>query len=96
MMSPINCKVDWALVAQRKQEMTNKSDVKENRKRIAHNYSPGDKVMLTKPGILPKLSIPNEGPFTMQSVHDNGTVTINKNPAVRQTVNIRRLTPYFD
>ena len=46
--------------------------------------------------LLPKLSVSNEGPFTVQTAHDNGTVVINENPAVRQTANTRRLTPCFD
>ena len=96
MMLPINCKVDWALVAQRKQELINKSNKRENNKRIPHAYSIGDKVMLHKPGMLPKMTTPNDGPFTISAVHSNGTITINKSAAVTQTVNIRRVTPYFD
>ena len=39
---------------------------------------------------------PKEGPYTINKVHNNGTITINKGTAVTQTVNIRRVTPYFD
>ena len=96
MMLPINCKVDWALVALRKQEMINKSNTRENSKRLQHKYKTGDKVLLHKPGIIPKLSRPNDGPYIINAVHSNGTITINKSKAVTQTVNIRRVSPYFD
>ena len=56
-----------------------------------------DKVLLTKPGVVPKLTDPRTGPFEITKVHDNGTVEIQKGPSVTQTVNIRRLTPpYFE
>ena len=42
------------------------------------------------------MTTPNDGPFTISTVHSNGTITINKSAAVTQTVNIRRVTPYFD
>ena len=96
MMLPVNCKVDWALAAQRKQELINKSNKRENNKRIPHACSIGDKVMLREPGILPKMTTPNDGPFTTSAVHSNGTIAINKSAAVTQTVNIRRVTPCFD
>ena len=51
--------------------------------------------MLLERGITQsKLLQPRDGPYTVQHVNSKGTVKIQKG-AVRQTVNIRRLTPYF-
>ena len=75
---------------------TNKSNKRENDKRIQYKYKRGDKVLLTKPGINPKMSTPRTGPYVVSNVNNNGTITINKSAAVTQVVNIRRVTPYFD
>ena len=34
------------------------------------------------------------GPFVIQQVHVNGTVTIKRSPNVYERINIRRLRPY--
>ena len=94
MLLPIKFKADWALITQRKQEVINESNRRENAKRLAHTYSVGDKVLLEKPGILRKMSIPRRGPYIVQKVSENGTVVINKGTFTHR-VNIRRLTPYY-
>ena len=95
MILPIKHKADWAMIAQRKQDIINKSNRRENSKRVRHEYKPGDKVLLEKPGIIPKMSRPRTGPYTVLKIHTNGTLTI-KSGAVTDRVNIRRLTPYFE
>jgi hypothetical protein len=67
---------------------------RENAKRITHLYHSGDSVLLTKPGIIPKMSQPRTGPFTITQVFTNGTARIRRG-AITETVNIRRLTPFF-
>ena len=96
MILPIKFKANWALIQQRKQAEINRSNAKENKNRLAHQYNVKDKVLLTKPGIVPKMNDPRTGPFDITKVFDNGTVEIQKGPSVTQTVNIRRLTPYFE
>ena len=76
-----------------KQLSNNQSNQKENRKRISHVYKTGDKVLLHKPGILHKMSTPYSGPYEVQQVFPNGTMSI-INGAVVQRVNIRRIVPY--
>ena len=78
MILPVQFKTDWALIAQRKQQQIDKSNKAENKKRIAHDYEVGDKVLLNKPGILPKLAVPRTGPYDIIKVHTNGTVLIHK------------------
>lgn len=95
MLLPVTFVADWTRIAARKQNIINKSNKQENRNRIAHTYKRGDRVLLTTPGILPKVSSPRTGPYTVVDVQeDNGTVTIKDGP-VHQTVNIRRLAPFW-
>ena len=95
MILPIKFKADWALIEQQKQICINKSNKRENSKRIKHNYKIGDKVLLKNPGILRKMSTPYSGPYKVQEVFTNGTISILKG-AVVQRVNIRRVQPYFE
>ena len=53
-----------------------KNNARENRSRINHEYKKGDKVLLTKPGIISKLSAPLTGPHEVLGVYPNGTVLI--------------------
>ena len=58
-------------------------------------YNKNDLVTVKKPGILPKLRVPHEGPFKVIRHHKNGTITIEKEPSVHKTMNIRRVKPYY-
>ena len=93
MVLPIQFKADWAEIIQRKRKQIETDNARENSKRIGHTYKTGDKVLLSKPGIIPKLSTPREGPYKIIRVYTNGTVRIQRGP-VASRVNIRRLTPF--
>ena len=58
MLLPIELKANWAYIALRKQQVINKSNSRENRKRIQHVYNVGDQVLLEKGGIQPKMAAP--------------------------------------
>jgi hypothetical protein len=94
MLLAIQYKADWAVIALRKQNQIQKDNVRENKTRLQHEYKIGDQVTLTWPGILPKMSLPRQGPFEITRIHTNGTVHI-KRGALEQRVNIRRITPYY-
>jgi hypothetical protein len=93
MFLPVEYVADWTRIRLNRQKEINKSNMRENSNRIAHEYHRGDRVLLTTPGILPKLNSPRTGPYDVVEVHNNGTVTIRKGP-VQQRVNIRRILPY--
>ena len=93
MLLPIKFKADWARIRQRKQDTIARNVVSENAKRKDYEYKVGDKVLLEKPGITPKMSNPRTGPFDVLKVYTNGTVKIQRGP-VQEKVSIRRLTPY--
>ena len=95
MIMPTKFKADWATIALRKQQLINKSNSRKNQRRLIHEYTVGDKVLLEKPGKVPKMSAPRTGPYEVVHISTNGTVRIQKG-AVSQRVNICRLTPYFE
>lgn len=94
MLLPVKFVADWARIQVNKQKQINKSNERENKQRIDHKYEVGNRVLLTTPGLLRKVSSPRTGPYRVVEVHNNGTVTIQNGP-VHQKVNIRRLTPYW-
>jgi hypothetical protein len=93
MFLPVKFVADWARIRNQKQARINESNKRENSSRIPITYQVGDRVLLTTPGILPKVKAPRTGPYRVEQVYDNGTVTIRNGP-VNQRVNVRRLTPY--
>ena len=95
MILPLKFKADWARIRQHRQDAIIKNNNRENQSRHTHVYKAGDKVLLTKPGIVRKLSAPRTGPHEVLGVYPNGTVLLQRG-AIQECVNIRRLTPYFE
>ncbi|MGH7954692.1 MAG: hypothetical protein ACREOZ_01900, partial [Gloeomargaritales cyanobacterium] len=93
MVVPIPFNADWRLIQQRKQRIIEDSNRKENSKRT-DEYLVGDQVLIEhgRPG--PKISRRTEGPFEVAEVFANGTVDVQRNAAVRERINIRRIRPY--
>ena len=83
---------NWEYIRSNKQRRIDKNNKAENAKRTAHLYKEGNLVLLlcrTKN----KYETSYKGPFCMLEVYENSTVRL-KVGAVKDTVNIRRLTPY--
>jgi hypothetical protein len=95
MFMPVNFDADWDRIRSNKQQRINKNNERENKKRVDHQYSKGDLVTLERTGIIPKLSLPRMGPYNVVHAHENGNVTIQKQPYVTERVNIRRCKPYY-
>ena len=83
---------NWEYIRQRKQDLINKNNKRENAGRVIHEYKVGEKVLL-KRGNENKYESPYQGPFEILKVNDNGTVRLTVN-SVTDTYNIRRLVPY--
>ena len=93
MILNVKHEANWEYIRARKQKIIEKNNKAENATRVPHTYSIGDKVLL-KRGNENKYETPYQGPYTITSVNENGTVRmLIKN--VEDTVNIRRLTPYI-
>ena len=84
---------NWEFIRQRKQEIINKNNQRENSKRRPHKYQEGDQILVRK-GTENKYEQPQEGPFVIQQVFNNGTVQIQKG-AVTETINIRQAIPFL-
>ena len=80
MFMPIEANVDGASIKQGKQRAINKSNVRENSLQINHTYSPGDWILIKKPGIICKLSIPYLGQYKVMRHNENGTITYETEP----------------
>ena len=84
---------DWHLIAQRREQLVNESLRRQNLKRRRYDYVQGQRV-LKKIHDPTKLGERTEGPYVIQSVHVNGTVTIILRTGVTERINIRRVIPY--
>ena len=84
---------NWNYIRQRKQELINQNNQRENNKRIPHHYKVGDKVLYRIDTLSKYSENPYEGPYKIVKVNTNGTVRL-KMDAVTDTVNIRLIKPY--
>ena len=64
----------------------------ENTKHIPHTYKPGDLVLIHLHGC--KYECTKQGPYKIQKVYTNGTITIKKG-AVYERINIQCVHPYL-
>ena len=79
MLLPLKFKADWARLRQCKQDIIDQNNIRENSNCEVHDYQIGDKVLLEKPGLVPKLSAPRTGPHTVTApIYTNGTVRIQR------------------
>ena len=93
MIFNINHTANWEYIKQRKQQIIDKNNKRENAKRKEHVYRVGDKVLLSK-GNEFKYETPFSGPHEILRVNDNGTVCLQVK-AVADEYNIQRLYPYL-
>ena len=94
MFMPVNFEADWGKIKENKQRRIDRNNNRENQKRRDHKYAIGDYVTLERTGIVPSLALPRMGPYKVVHAHENGNVTIQKQPFVTDRVNIRRCKPY--
>jgi hypothetical protein len=83
MIFNIRHQADWQLINQRKRVRIDDNNLRENAKRISHDYTIGERVLITKADYN-KMEPAKEGPYTILRVHANGTVTIQKGRAQHQ------------
>ncbi len=68
---------DWKQIGDYRQNQTDCSNKRENNKRVDYDYKVGDKTLIQKDGILRKAeSIWKKEPWTIMTVHTNGTIRI--------------------
>ena len=82
------------LVRQRREAAIQVNNARENKRRIAHQYKPGDKVLVLAQSLDPKLTL-HQGPFKVESFdRATGTLHIQRKNYV-EPINIRNVRPYF-
>jgi len=66
MVLPISFEADWEAMRAAKQKQIHEDNIKENKKRIRHEYKPGDEILVLDPITKKrKLARPTEGPFVV-------------------------------
>jgi len=87
---------EWNKIGDYRQSQTDRSNKRENNRRVDYDYKVGDKVLIRKDGILRKgESIWRKEPWTIMTVHMNGTIRIQCG-AKSGRINIRRVTPFSE
>jgi len=95
MILPMPFEPNWELIKSKRQAEINRSNARENKSRVPHEYKPGDKVLYTIPRKQGKLKGPRTGPHEVVQVNNNGTLLVRRGH-VTETINIRLLTPFFE
>jgi hypothetical protein len=84
---------DFQQLQKRRQDLIDKRLLLANAKRYSRDYTIGDEVLklVYQPD---KLDPRATGPYRIDRVHTNGTITIELSPGVLERINIRRVKPY--
>ena len=93
MLLNIPFQADLYALQKRRQLLIDRNLLRANNKRRAHDYQPGEKVLMLDDK-ADKLDPPAIGPYPITKVHTNGTVTLRIKPNVIKRINIRRIKPY--
>jgi hypothetical protein len=91
----VQYKADWAAIKERKQKLINKNNAAENKKRKAHTYHVGDKILIRKECKSKYGDDPYSGPYVIEVVNSNGTLRY-RDGAITDVINIRNCTPYYE
>jgi hypothetical protein len=87
---------DWHKVGERRQSLTDCGNQRKSVKCIGYNYKVGNKVLVIKKGILRKAeSSYGKEPWTITTVHTNGTIRIQCGTKMER-LSIRRVEPFTD
>jgi transposase InsO family protein len=95
MILPIPIIADFEVIRQRRQAVVDDNLRRQNLRRLFHDYQVGDEVLIINHDHnRPTLAPISTGPYVVQQVHTNGTLTILRSPTVYERINIRRVRPY--
>jgi hypothetical protein len=86
---------DWHKIGDYRQHQTDRSNTRENSKRVDYVYKVGDKVLIRKDGILHKAESIWRNPWTITTVHSNETIRIQCGTE-SEIINIQRVTPFSE
>ncbi len=87
---------DWHKIGEQRQLLTDRGNQRENAKQIDYDHKVRDKVLEINEGILCKAeSAYGKEPWTITTVHTNGTIRIQCRTKTEQ-LGIRRVEPFTD
>jgi hypothetical protein len=87
---------DWHKIGEKRQSLTDCGNQRKNAKRIDYDYKVRDKVLVINEGILRKAeSAYGKEPWTITTVHTNGTIRIQRGTKMEQ-LSIRRVELFTD
>ena len=95
MLLNIPVTVDWEMVRQRRRAKITYNNERETARRRSKDYQIGEQVLVINHSRR-KLAPKAIGPFEIDQVHANGTVTIQRAGGVFERINIRRIRPYVE
>ncbi len=85
---------DWHKIGEHRQSLTDCGNQRRNAQCIDYDYKVGDKVLVIKDGIIRKAeSNYDEEPWTITTVHTNGTISIQRRTRIKR-LSIRRVMPF--
>ncbi len=85
---------DWKKIGEHRQKLTGLNTAHANKGRIDYDYKVGQKILLQNKGILCKAqSAWQKDPWTITTVHTNGTITIQRGNK-EERLNIGRVKPF--
>jgi hypothetical protein len=85
---------DWQKIGEHRQQLTDLNTAHENKGRIDYDYRVGQKVLLSKEGILRNAdSRWHKKPWLLMSVHTNGTIMVQCGNKI-DGMNIQRVKPF--
>jgi hypothetical protein len=87
---------DWKQIGEYRQRRTDLSSERENKTPVNFDYKVGNKILICNDGILCKAeSISKKEPWTITTVHTNGTIRIQCGTK-SERINLRRVTPFSE
>jgi hypothetical protein len=87
---------DWRKIGEQRQSLTNRGNQHENAKWIDYNYKVKDRILVINKGILRKAeSGYGKKPWTITTVHTNGTIRIQRGTKIER-LSIQRVEPFTD
>jgi hypothetical protein len=93
MVLDIQLIADLQLIREQRQHLIDNCLIAANRRRFSYDYTVGDEVLKLK--YKPdKLEPRATGPFRVEQVHTNGTLTIRLSHNVIERIPLRRIKPY--
>lgn len=85
---------DWLVIRQHRQQLIDQRLIAANRKKFSYDYQIGDEILKITYHPDKLESRAYDGPYTIETVHANGTVTIRIDQHTIERINIRNIRPY--